>query len=135
MILKFNVMFDGSVIVELLKERNIAKSKLYNHLGVPASTLDKIIKTNGNPTAVLLEGIADFFGVSTDRFFRREVYTIVSDSDAFNMVLKELSTARQELGWLKNENEKLKKELIDKKSGGSFTTLAAEHELDYSKKK
>lgn len=65
-------MFNGQIIRRLLEERNITKKSLIDFMETSPSVLDNIIN-KGNPTAGNLEIIADFFNVSIDYFFERNV--------------------------------------------------------------
>lgn len=65
-------MFNGQIIRRLLEERNITKKSLIDFMETSPSVLDNIIN-KGNPTAGNLERIADFFNVSIDFFFERNV--------------------------------------------------------------
>ena len=65
-------MFVGERINNLLEERGITKVKLYTTLGISAPGLDKMI-AGANVRVGSLEKIADFFKVSMDYFFDRDV--------------------------------------------------------------
>lgn len=65
-------MFVGERINNLLEERRITKVKLYTALGISGPGLDKMI-AGANVRVGSLEKIADFFKVSMDYFFDREV--------------------------------------------------------------
>ena len=71
-------MFKGYIIKQLLEERKITKKRLFEYLNTSASGLDTIIN-KGNPTASTLEKIADFFNVSVDTFFERNIENIPSN--------------------------------------------------------
>lgn len=64
-------MYNGLIINQLLFNRKIKKNRLIEHLKTSASGMESII--GGNPTVKKLEPVADFFGVSMDIFFEREV--------------------------------------------------------------
>lgn len=63
-------MYNGKKINELLKQRQIKKKQLIDHLNITNSGMASIIR--GNPTAKTLEQVADFFDVSIDVFFVRK---------------------------------------------------------------
>ena len=67
-------MYNGQVIRELLKKRNIQNKTLNEALGWTNSQLKQVIE--GNPTVSTLEPIADFFRVPIDTFFERSVATV-----------------------------------------------------------
>lgn len=64
-------MYNGLIINQLLFNQKIKKNRLIEHLKTSASGMESII--GGNPTVKKLEPVADFFGVSMDIFFEREV--------------------------------------------------------------
>ena len=68
-------MYNGNIIKQLLKERNIPNKELLKYLGYDGeggnTSLTQII--NGNPTVKRLEPVADFFKVPIDIFFNRDV--------------------------------------------------------------
>lgn len=64
-------MYNGLVINNLLFDRNIKKKDLVIAIKGNNSTMESVI--NGNPTVKTLEKVADFFKVSMDIFFEREV--------------------------------------------------------------
>lgn len=68
-------MYNGLIIKNLLEERKIPNKELLIYLGYDKdggnTSLSQIIK--GNPTVKRLEPIADFFKVSMDFFFDRNV--------------------------------------------------------------
>ena len=70
-------MYNGNIIKELLKTRNIPNKELLKYLGYDCeggnTSLSQII--NGNPTVKRLEPVADFFDVSMDIFFERSFTT------------------------------------------------------------
>lgn len=77
-------MYNGKVIKKLLSDRNITNKELLEYIGYGKaggnSSLSQII--NGNPTVRRLEPIADFFGISMDTFFKRDVpFNSVTISD------------------------------------------------------
>lgn len=66
------VMFIGERINKLLEERKITKVNLYTSVGISGPGLDKMI-AGANVRVGSLEKIADFFNVSMDYFFDREI--------------------------------------------------------------
>lgn len=68
-------MYNGQIVKHLLETRKIPNKELLKYLGKDKpggnSALRQII--NGNPNVRTLEPVADFFGVSMDVFFKREV--------------------------------------------------------------
>lgn len=68
-------MYNGQIVKSLLEARKIPNKELLKYLGKDKpggnSALRQII--NGNPNVRTLEPVADFFGVSMDVFFKREV--------------------------------------------------------------
>ena len=68
-------MYNGNIIKQLLKERNIPNKELLKYLGYDGeggnTSLTQII--NGNPTVKRLEPVADFFKVPIDIFFHCDV--------------------------------------------------------------
>lgn len=75
-VLNFNkittIMYNGQVIKSLIKDRKLKSNDLINYLGVKTNSLSQL--TNGNPTVARLEKVADFFGVSMDIFFLRNIH-------------------------------------------------------------
>lgn len=75
-------MYNGHIVKHLLEIRKISNKELLQYLGKDKeggnSALRQII--NGNPTVRTLEPVADFFGVSMDVFFKREVAFLPSSS-------------------------------------------------------
>ena len=67
-------MFIGERINNLLEERKITKVNLYTSIGMSGPGLDKII-AGANVRVGSLEKIANFFNVSMDYFFDREIDT------------------------------------------------------------
>ena len=68
-------MYNGLIIEQLLDARKIQKKVILDYLGIPregGGTALKQIMT-GNPTVKRLEPVADFFQVSMDVFFNRNV--------------------------------------------------------------
>lgn len=68
-------MYNGLIIEQLLDNRKIQKKVILDYLGIPregGGTALKQIMT-GNPTVKRLEPVADFFQVSMDVFFNRNV--------------------------------------------------------------
>ena len=68
-------MYNGLIIEQLLDARKIQKKVILDYLGIPregGGTALKQIMT-GNPTVKRLEPVADFFQVSMDVFFERNV--------------------------------------------------------------
>ena len=68
-------MYNGLIIEQLLDARKIQKKVILDYLGIPregGGTALKQIMT-GNPTVKSLEPVADFFQVSMDVFFNRNV--------------------------------------------------------------
>ena len=68
-------MYNGLIIEQLLEARKIQKKVILDYLGIPregGGTALKQIMT-GNPTVKRLEPVADFFQVSMDVFFNRNV--------------------------------------------------------------
>ena len=63
-------MYNGNIIKQLLKERNIPNKELLKYLGYDGeggnTSLTQII--TGNPTVKRLEPVADFFKVPIDTF-------------------------------------------------------------------
>ena len=64
-------MYNGLIINDLLLDRKIKKKDLVIAINGKNSTIESVI--NGNPTVRTLEKVADFFKVSMDIFFEREV--------------------------------------------------------------
>ena len=68
-------MYNGLIIEQLLEARKIQKKVILDYLGIPreggGTALKQII--TGNPTVKRLEPVADFFQVSMDVFFTRNV--------------------------------------------------------------
>jgi hypothetical protein len=65
-------MYNGMIIKQLLKERNLKTSDLLGAIGSQkANSLTQL--THGNPTVVRIEKVADFFSCSMDVFFERSV--------------------------------------------------------------
>lgn len=75
-------MYNGQIVKYLLETRKITNKELLKYLGKDKeggnSALRQII--NGNPTVRTLEPVADFFGVSMDVFFKREVAFLPSSN-------------------------------------------------------
>lgn len=65
-------MFVGDRISCLIEERGITKVSLYTAIGISGPGLDKMI-AGANVRVGSLEKIADFFKVSMDYFFDREI--------------------------------------------------------------
>lgn len=65
-------MFNGEKITKLLEDRKQTKKNLFTYVGITGAGLDNMI-ANGNMRANNLERIADFFKVSIDYFFDREI--------------------------------------------------------------
>ena len=65
-------MYNGQVIKDLLKQRNLKGKDLLSYLGSTENSLSQL--TNGNPTVRRLEKVADFFGMSMDIFFLRNIH-------------------------------------------------------------
>ena len=68
-------MYNGLIIEQLLDAQKIQKKVILDYLGIPregGGTALKQIMT-GNPTVKRLEPVADFFQVSMDVFFNRNV--------------------------------------------------------------
>lgn len=78
-------MYNGQIVKYLLETRKITNKELLKYIGKDKeggnSALRQII--NGNPTVRTLEPVADFFGVSMDIFFKREVAFTPSSSHIF----------------------------------------------------
>lgn len=66
-------MFKGQLIGQLIDNANVKKKEVYEYAGITKSTLDNIIKGNNKPNSSTLEKIADFFQLSIDYFFEREI--------------------------------------------------------------
>ena len=68
-------MYNGLIIERLLEARKIQKKVILDYLGIPreggGTALNQIM--TGNPTVKRLEPVADFFQVSMDVFFERNV--------------------------------------------------------------
>lgn len=62
----------GDIIADLRKERNIRQDELAEYVGVTAQAVSKW-ENGGMPDCELLPKIADFFGVSVDMLFGREI--------------------------------------------------------------
>ena len=72
MSVQFLVLYIGERINKLLEERKITKVNLYTSVGISGPGLDKMI-AGANVRVGSLEKIADFFKVSMDYFFDREI--------------------------------------------------------------
>lgn len=68
-------MYNGIVIEHLLRERHLRKKDLISALGWTSVSQLKSVMFK-NPTANTLEKIADYFGVTIDTFFNREVENV-----------------------------------------------------------
>lgn len=68
-------MYNGQIIKKLLSDGNISNKELLKYLGYnkPGGNSSLIQIINGNPTVKRLEPIADFFAISMDSFFTRDV--------------------------------------------------------------
>ena len=68
-------MYNGNKIKELLQQRKIANKKLIEYMGWRGNgQLHHVVDPDSaNPTARILERIADFFQVPIDTFFDRDV--------------------------------------------------------------
>jgi transcriptional regulator with XRE-family HTH domain len=64
-------MYNGQIIKELLSKRKIQNKTLNEALGWNNSQLKQVVE--GNPRVSTLELIADFFKVSMDVFFDRNI--------------------------------------------------------------
>ncbi len=64
-------MYNGQIIKELLRKRKIQNKVLNEALGWSNSQLKQVVE--GNPRVSTLELVADFFKVSMDVFFDRNV--------------------------------------------------------------
>lgn len=65
-------MYNGKVIKELLAINGKRTNDLLEYLGCRSRATASQLMT-GNPTVKKLEMVADFFGVSMDVFFEREI--------------------------------------------------------------
>lgn len=78
-------MYNGQIIRRLLEARKIPNKDLLTYLGYNReggnSSLTQIIE--GNPTVRRLEPVADFFQVSMDVFFERNVQFTTSPNHVF----------------------------------------------------
>lgn len=90
-------MYKGEIINQLLAERKIKKKELCAYLNTNNSGIESYIK--GNPSANKLEKIADFFKISIDDLFIREVELVPStvteepvshEDKEMNYLLKEI---------------------------------------------
>lgn len=80
-------------ISRLRKEKNVTQETLANHVGVSTQAVSKW-ENGGVPDIELLPSIADFFNVSIDNLFGRE---ITHDSDICSAIAKKLEmTPREE---------------------------------------
>ena len=68
-------MYNGNKIKELLKERDISNKQLVEYMGWRGNgqLYHVVDPVSANPTARILERIADFFQVPVDTFFDRDV--------------------------------------------------------------
>lgn len=95
-------MYNGKVIKELLAINGKRTNDLLDYLGSSSrATVSQLMK--GNPTVKKLEMVADFFGVSMDVFFEREIKPEdksrkISETE----YLKELLKAKDEIIQEKN---------------------------------
>lgn len=73
-------MYNGRKIDDLITSHKVRKSTLCEALGFNSgSQLRQVI--HGNPTAKTLEKIADYFNVSVDFFFDRNIPCVHGESD------------------------------------------------------
>ena len=66
-------MFNGLKIHKLLEERGLTKVSLFTHIGISKKGLDDIINGVHAPKVTYVEALADFFKVSIDFFFDRDI--------------------------------------------------------------
>lgn len=71
----------GSTIAALRREKNVTQEELADYVGVSAQAVSKWEK-GGAPDCALLPSIADFFGVSVDTLFGRNVTDYKSVEEA-----------------------------------------------------
>lgn len=79
-------MLVGSRVEKLINERCITKSEILDATGLSKATLYNIINGSGSPSCDNLEKLADFFGVSMDYFFDRQLTHKGNGSIGHNMV-------------------------------------------------
>lgn len=72
-------MYNGQVIKELLRVRKIQNKQLNEALNWNNSQLKQVVE--GNPTVSTLELVADYFKVSMDIFFTRNIATTPSSNN------------------------------------------------------
>lgn len=82
----------GENISRLRKEKNVTQETLANHVGVSTQAVSKW-ENGGVPDIELLPSIADFFNVSIDNLFGRE---IINDSDIYSAIAKKLEITSRE---------------------------------------
>lgn len=124
-------MYNGEKIRSLLYEQGKKPTDLAEYVFKNGHRAITPLIT-GNPTAETLENVADFFKVSTEVFFKRQVLLengesdssaqipyidlIVSAKDELNRTLKEQNTLlTKEKKNLQRENKELKQQLEDAK--------------------
>ncbi|MCQ2345517.1 MAG: hypothetical protein MJZ82_01980 [Paludibacteraceae bacterium] len=124
-------MYNGEKIRSLLYEQGKKPTDLAEYVFKNGHRAITPLIT-GNPTAETLENVADFFKVSTEVFFKRQVLLengesdssaqipyidlIVSAKDELNKTLKEQNTLlTKEKKNLQRENKELKQQLEDAK--------------------
>lgn len=90
-------MYNGKVIKELLAINGKRTNDLLDYLGCRSrATVSQLM--NGNPTVKKLEKVADFFGVSMEIFFEREIKPEdFSRKISETEYLKELLKAKDEI--------------------------------------
>lgn len=71
-------MYNGQIIKDLLRKRKIQNKTLNEALGWNNSQLKQVVE--GNPKVSTLELVADFFHVSMDVFFERNISVLPSSN-------------------------------------------------------
>lgn len=103
-------MYNGQIIRELLSRRKIQNKTLNEALGWNNSQLKQVVE--GNPRVSTLEMIADFFKVSMDVFFDRNIPVpgnnnhVLGDGNNVNSVIFGADQAMQAIEMLLVEKDK-----------------------------
>ena len=82
----------GTTISALRKEKGVTQEELAKHVGISAQAVSKW-ENGGVPDIELLPKIADYFGISIDRLFGREVLT---PQKAHSVYMQDIADAPEE---------------------------------------
>ena len=114
-------MYSAVIVDRLMREQKKSGSDLAEYIyGNRSHTVRHLIKEGANPTAELVEKVADFLGVSIDEIYGRYNPRTKSDAELMDKYVRSLETQlklwEEENGLLKDKIRLLEFELKEERT-------------------